>query len=197
MITIYTEQELKELRRAIYDNAVEQLLWQIMYVEAVAHNTPNCEAIRKKLLSLPKAFELIILNTVKDSPAVRKLIQSVYEANRLFVQYVDCVFRNGNNESALVNKLHESVHSIADCLHQMNPQWGTAPWITMMNHHIKLMDTIMNDAKTGKQETLTDILPNIRRLKMDMAEYLAHGICTNDQPEQQNSQAPQEESPMD
>lgn len=177
---MYTEHELKELRKAIYENAADQLLWQILYINAVAQHAPNLSVVRNKLLSLPKNFELIMLNSV-NSPTVRNLTQAVYEGNRLFVEYVDCVFHGGDDKGVIRQKLDDNIQYITKCLCQINPQWGDTQWKTMIHHQIELMNTVMYDAKEGKYEDWSLILPVIRRLKMDMADYLAHGISGLDQ----------------
>ena len=69
---MYSEHELKELRRTIYENAAEQLLWQVMYINAVAQHSPALNIVRNKLLALPRTFELIMHNSV-NSPVVKAL----------------------------------------------------------------------------------------------------------------------------
>lgn len=180
VITIYTEHELRELRKAIYEYAADQLMWQVLYINSVAQHAPNVNVIRDKLLSLPRTFELILLNSV-NSPAVKDLAQAVYDGNRLFVQYVDCVCNGGTDQTTLKQKLEDSVQQIAKCMNGINPQWGTAEWMTLMHHEIDLMNTVMDKAKQGKYETWAQVLPVVRKIKMDMADYLAHGISGEEQ----------------
>ena len=131
--------------------------------------------VRDKLLSLPRIFELIMRNSV-NSPVVTDLAHAVYDGNRLFVQYVDSVFNNKADEPELRQKLNENIQTIAVYLHEINPQWGTTEWKTLIDHQIKLMNMVINNAKEGNYSTWAEVLPIIRRLKMDMADYLAQGI---------------------
>ncbi len=174
---MYSEHELKELRRAIYENAAEQLLWQVMYINAVAQHSPALNIVRNKLLALPRTFELIMHNSI-NSPAVKDLTQAVYSGNRLFVEYVDSVFNGNSDKTALGQNLNDNIEYIANLLHKINPQWGTAEWMTLINHQVELLNTVMNDAKQGKYDTWTYILPVLHKIKLDMADYLEQGIST-------------------
>lgn len=173
---LYTNRELAELRKAIYENATEQLMWQVLYINCVAQHSPSLKVVREKLLSLPRNFELIMLNSV-NSPIVVDLAHAVYDGNRVFVQYVDSIFSGGADELILKQKLNDNIQYIASCLHRINPQWKTTEWITLINHQIQLMNTVMTKAKEGHYESWAEILPIIRKLKMDMADYLASGIA--------------------
>lgn len=181
---MYTDQELMLLRKAIYEYAAEQLMWQVLYINCVAQHAPNTDIVRDKLLSLPKTFRLIMRNSV-DSPGVEKLTEAVNEGNREFVSYVDCFFNHSTDLPEHRQKLNSNVQYIAKCLNQINPMWGTAEWITLINHQIELMNTVMNNAKQGHYESWAEILPIIRKLKMDMADYLAHGISALNQQQAQ------------
>lgn len=172
---MYTDHELAALRKAIYENAAEQLMWQVLYINAAAQHAPNLKVIRDKLLSLPRTFELIMLNSV-NSPLIQELAHTVYDGNRLFIQYVDSVFNHGPDTSDLARQLNDNIQAIARILHEINPQWGTAAWTTLIRHQIDLMNSVMNSAQQGKYETWAEILPIVRKLKMDMADYLAQGI---------------------
>lgn len=174
---MYTDQELSELQKAIYENAAEQLMWQVLYINSVAQHSPALNEVRKKLLSLPRTFEMIMLNSV-NSPVVVDLAHAVYDGNRLFIEYVDSVFDDETDQPLLRQKLNVNIHRIAQYLHEINPQWGTTEWTTLINHQIELMTTVMNNAKAGNYSTWAEVLPVIRRLKMDMADYLAHGIAS-------------------
>lgn len=176
MIIVYTEHELKELRKAIYEFTADQLMWEILYINAVAQHSPALDVVRNKLLSLPKTFGLIMQNSVR-SPDVKKLTQAVNQGTQLFIQYVNCVFQGGTDATVLKQKLSENIELIAKCLHQINAQWGTQQWMTLIQHQVELTDAVMDSAKQGKYETWENILPIIRKLKMDMADYLAQGIC--------------------
>ncbi|MCI8510237.1 MAG: hypothetical protein HFJ06_17060, partial [Lachnospiraceae bacterium] len=85
---MYTEPELKELRKAIYEFTADQLMWEILYINAVAQHSPALDVVRNKLLSLPKTFGLIMQNSVR-SPDVKKLTQAVNQGTQLFIQYVN------------------------------------------------------------------------------------------------------------
>ena len=174
---MYTEQELKEFRRAIYEFSAEQLMWQVLYINAVAQHAPNLDIIYKRLLELPHVFQLIMLNTV-DTPDVRALTQAVEEGNRLFIDYVDSFFHDGADMSSLLKQREENVDYIAQCMHKINPRWGITEWVTLINHQIALINQTMIDAKHGSYKTWAQILPLVCRLKMDMADYLAEGISS-------------------
>lgn len=177
MITVYTEHELRELRKAIYEFTADQLMWEILYINAVAQHSPALDVVRNKLLLLPKTFGLIMQNSVR-SPDIRELTQAVYQTTQLFVQYVDCVFHGGADETALRQELKDHTQLISKCLHKINAKWGTAQWMALIQHQVELMDAVMNSAKQGKYETWENVLPIVRKLKMDMADYLAQGICS-------------------
>lgn len=50
--------------------------------------------------------------------------------------------------------------------------------MTLINHQVELLNTVMNDAKQGKYDTWTYILPVLHKIKLDMADYLEQGIST-------------------
>ncbi len=176
---MYTEQELQQLRKAIYENTADLLLWQVLYIISVAQHSSSLDVVRKKLLSSPKTFQLIMQNSV-NSPYVKELAKAVYDGNNLFVRYIDGVFCNGADQNTIRQELQRKVHEIADCMHRINPQWGIDKWVTLMQHQIDLMDAVMADVKGGHYDSWADVLPIIRKLKMDMADYLAHGISSCD-----------------
>ena len=174
---MYTEQELKQLRRAIYENVAQRLMWQILYINAQAQGASNLGVIRKRLSELPQEFALLMRNTIGDA-AAQGLVQAVYEGSDLFMQYVDSFFHGGGDESLLQQQLCTNAQRIAQDMHQINPQWGVMQWTYLMEHQLQLLEGIMHDAKDGSYKTWAEILPIVCRLKMDMADYLAEGISS-------------------
>ena len=172
---MYTDKELLEIRKAIYEYTAEQLMWQVLYINCAALHSPNLNAVRNKLLALPRYFELIMLNTV-NTPVVQDLIHVVYEENRLFVDYVDSIFNNGTDTQLIKQKIDENVIYIAKYLNKINPQWGISEWLTLINHQMELINSVIEHAKKGNYETWAEVLPFIRKIEMDIAEYLSHGI---------------------
>lgn len=172
---MYSEFEIEQLRRAIYENVTEQMLWQVLYINSVAQKSPNIKTVRDKLMSLPKNFALIMTNSIKGSPELDELIGMIYGCNATFAEYIDETF-SGSDCTVIVSEITKETQDIAKNLNAVNPFWQTETWMVMIDHQRNLMNNVINDAIDQKYETWDDLLPTVRRLKLDMADYLITGI---------------------
>ena len=172
---MYTEQQQRELSRAIYEYTADQLIWRILYLNSAVQNSPGLDVIGDKLLSLPRTFSLSLLN-IDRTPAMHNFIQAAEEENRLYVGYADSVFQGKGNQAALRRDWEQNTQKIATLLSQINAFWEKEEWMTLISHQKQLLDLVMLDVKEGKCSTFTQILPMVKRMAMEMSDYLAHGL---------------------
>lgn len=174
-VSLYSDNQKKELTRAIGEYLIDQLLWRILYLNSVASNWEGSEEIRGKLLSLPSTFKLIIDN-IERTPAGKELYEAINEETKYYVQYVNSTLNGENNLKNLKKLWDRSIERGLNALSRIYPKWNQMEWDAMISHQQNLLENILMDVKAGKYDTLPTIIPNIRRLTTDISQYLSKGF---------------------
>lgn len=172
---MYSEEQKQELSRAIGEYFVDQLLWRVLYLNGVASNWEGSEEIRKKLTSLPNTFRLIIDN-IERTPEGKDLADAVTQETQDYVQYIDCEFQNCTSLSTLNQKWNRSIERVINSLARIYSEWSPRELEAIINHQRDLFEKLTSDIKNNKYSTLIEIVPIIRRLSTDIANYLSQGF---------------------
>lgn len=172
---MYSKEQKQELSRAIGEYFVDQLLWRVLYLNSIASNWEGTEEIRKKLTSVPDTFRLII-NNIEKTPEGKDLADAVTQETQDYVQYIDCEFQNCANLSTLNQKWNISIERVINSLARIYSEWSSRELEAIISHQQDLFEKLTTDIKNDKYSTLIEIVPIIRRLSTDIANYLSQGF---------------------
>lgn len=174
------QEEGMALYEAFANYAIDNLFWHLAYLNNAAFNTPLRTDIQRKLLSLNKAYETIIVD-VYPTEIGRQLIHAMGMNNQLFINYVNHLLQNSNQTQIIRQRWLENGQQIAQLLSELNPYWRVAEWSAMIRHETDLLQTIAINLKDKEYRTFIYTAPICRRLAIDMSKYMTTGIAKQQQ----------------
>ncbi len=137
---------------------------------------PDAQSVANRLMQNPKDFEVALQTFYGNDVAANfeKLLNDHLSLANDFIMAI----KAGNTSAAAdaEKQLYQNADQIATFLGNINPNWSTEEWKSMLRDHLALLKEDLCHILSGNFEDSVGTFTDIERGVLEMADIMALGI---------------------
>lgn len=167
------QQMLSDQIRLLWE---QHVYWTRLFILSAAFGLPDMELVANRLLRNPKDFEAALKPYYGESAAAQ-FAELLTSHLKIAAELVNAAKAGDNAAAADAEKRwYANADEIADFLGSINPYWSAQEWQKMLYDHLAMTKTEAVDILSAKYADSIDVLENIERQALVMADAMTQGI---------------------
>ena len=154
----------------------QHIAWTSNVIEAIIFDLPTLEQATQRLLRNPQDFANALM-TFYGEEAARKFADLFTNHLTIAAELVkDAKAGDTNAYNDANTRWHQNADQIAALLGSLNPYWSEEDWSAMLEDHLNLLSTKINNLLEQNYAQATAGYDDIELQALEMADMMAEGI---------------------